>query len=235
MKRPGIIKAETVAAAQALGLKSFRLDDVTREAREAVAVARRQADAILAQARAEAEAIRERARQDSMQVGYEEGFRRGQEEGQAQALAAARNEFAQRQADLVQTCRSLIDAINRDRADWLAVARQDLVELALAIARRVVRQVGQRDREVVLANLEEAVRLVGARTEVTIAVNPVDAEAARLFATSLLELKEQWEHVHIVEESDIAPGGCRVQWGSGSVDATLETQLDRIEAELKGE
>jgi len=102
----------------------------------------------------------------------------------------------------------------------------------MAIARRVAWHVGREHREVVLANLEEAVKLVGARTDVTIAVNPLDAEAARAFAKSLIDMREQWQKVRIVDEPEISPGGCRVQWGSGSIDATLETQLDRIDAEL---
>jgi flagellar biosynthesis/type III secretory pathway protein FliH len=76
--------------------------------------------------------------------------------------------------------------------------------------------------------------MVGVRSDVTIVVSPADAESARMFAHSLLELKEHWEHIRIVEEPEVSPGGCRVQWGSGSVDAALETQLDRIERDLKG-
>ena len=49
----------------------------------------------------------------------------------------------------------------------------------------------------------------------------------------MTDLKEQCKHVRIVEQQDIAAGGCRVQWGSGAVDATLDTQLTRIETALK--
>jgi len=69
---------------------------------------------------------------------------------------------------------------------------------------------------------------------VTITVNPVDAESAELFARPLVEGRQQWEHVAVLTERDMSPGGCRVQWGSGSIDASLETQLDRIELELLG-
>lgn len=257
MRKLAVIKADTAAQSLSLGLRAFHFDDLAREAQETVATARRQAEDLVAAATAEADSlrraaqveaqalrelvrrdvdgIRESARQEGLRTGHAEGLRIGMEKGRAQALAAAQREFAQSQAHLASALRTGIETINRGQAEWQAVARRDLAELALAIARRVARHVGQREREVVLANLEEAIRLVGARSDVTIAVNPLDAEAARVFAQSLLDLQEHWEHVKVVEESEISPGGCRVQWGSGSVDATLETQLDRIELELKGE
>ncbi len=253
MKKLAVIKADSASGPEALGLKPFRVEEVTREV---LAGARRRADgmaasaearlaeaeATLNQARVEAEAIREMARRDAentREAARQEGFRLGREEGlkegRAEGLSAAQAEFAQSQAQLLAALGSALESIERGRAEWLAAARQDLIELAMAIARRVARHVGQRDRDVVLANLEEAIRLVGARSEVTLSVHPVDAEAARVFAGSLLELKENWRHIQVVEEPEVSPGGCRVHWGNGSVDATLETQLDRIEAELKGE
>ncbi|HOB74207.1 MAG TPA: FliH/SctL family protein [Phycisphaerae bacterium] len=256
MKKLGVIKAETMPKPEALGLRPFHFNDVASEARSMVEHARREAEAIRAEARkaaaeaealvnharVEAEAIREMGRRDAealreaaRQEGFQAGWEAGLEEGRARALAEAKDDFAQRQAHLVNAFRSVMDTVEKSRADWLAAARQDLVELAMAIARRVARHVGQRDRDVVLANLEEAVRLVGARSDVTIAVNPADAEAARLFAQSLLDLKEHWEHIQVVEEPEVSPGGCQVHWNSGSVDATLETQLDRIEEELRAE
>ena len=257
MKKLAVIKADTAARPVALGLKAFHFDDLAREAHDMVATARAQAETLTAAAAAEADSlcraaqletqalrevarrdvdkIRESARQAGFTAGHDEGFKKGLEEGRAQALAAAKQEFARSQANLASAFRAGLETIERGQAEWQAVARRDLAELALTIARRVVRYVGQRDRDVVLANLEEAIRLVGTRSDVTIAVNPADAEAARIFAQSLLDLKEHWEHVKVVEEPEVSPGGCRVQWGSGSVDAALETQLERIEMELKGE
>jgi flagellar assembly protein FliH len=250
-----VIKGDSAAVGKGLALRAFHMNDVMDEAREKLAGAldtvsaarqtlaaaneklsnaRKEAEAILARARSEVAGIQDVAREAGRQEGFQAGYEEGRQAGRAEALEAARLEFAENQQSLIDTCRSMIETISRERANWLAAARQDVIELAEAIARRVVHHVGQRDREVVLANLEEAVRLVGVRSVVTIAVNPADAEAARVFAQSLLDLKEHWEHIQVAEEPEVSPGGCRVQWGSGSVDATLETQLDRIAAELKG-
>jgi flagellar assembly protein FliH len=243
LQRSGVIKADSVAGLPNATFRTFQLNDVLEEARVFVAEARAQAEHIiresetrLEQAAARARMIEDEAGRKGDARGYREGYERGRAEGREvgrqEAFAAAAAEFAAQQASLVEACRSMLSAINAERDAWSTAARQDLIDLAMAIARRVAHQVGEEHRGVVLANLEEAVRLVGARTDVTIAVHPADAEAARAFARSLLDVREQWQKIRIVEEPEIRPGGCRVQWGTGSIDATLETQLDRIEAEL---
>ena len=137
-------------------------------------------------------------------------------------------DFADTAYAIVQDGRMSMEA----GAAWEAAARQDLVDLAMAIARRVVRHVSESDRQVVVGNLDEAIRLAGERSDVTIKVNPADAEAARVFAESLADRQASCKLVKVVESPDISPGGCWIQWGSGAVDARIETQLDRIAAGL---
>lgn len=227
-----IIKMGTQRA-EAIGCRSFQLTDVLVEARQLVAEARREAAALRARAQQEAETLRVQGRAEGYQQGLKEGREAGREEGRREAFEKARREFMESQASLVAVCGQVIEQVEADRAAWVASARQDLVELALSIARRVARHVGERDREVVLANLDEAVRLMGRRSEVTIRVNPVDGEAVRQFAPTLVEVREVCRHVQVVEDAAVVPGGCRVQWGSGLVDADLETQLDRLAEALK--
>ena len=230
---PAVIKAGMAEVLEERGLERFNLADMMDEAREVAVTARAEAARTVEAARAEADAIRQAARDEGYRAGREQGICDGREAGRAEALEEASRTFAEQQRSLIESCRQTIASINEGRVAWAASARQDLIDLAVAIARRVARHVGQRDREVVLANIGEAIELAGARSEVTIMVNPADADAARQFAGSLVEMREQWEHIRVVEDAEVSPGGCRIQWGSGAVDASLETQLDRIEAELR--
>lgn len=230
-RQPTVIKARS-AGPESLGARAFVVNDVMREAKGILAAAQRNAADTVQRARAEAGQIREQARTEGRDTGFEAGREAGFKAGRDEAFTAAHEEFQGQQKLLVAACEDLIGQIEAGRALWLASARQDLVELAMAIARRVVRHVGEREREVVSANLEEAIRLAGRRSEVKILVHPADADAARSFADGLLGRKDQWKHVEIVEDPRMSPGGCRVHWDSGAVDASLETQLDRIADQL---
>ena len=213
----------------------FFLTDLMDEAKAFVADQRVKAETLIAEAQRETASIREQAREAGHREGFDTGRQEGCEAGHQEAFEQAKTEFADQQTNLITACQNIINEIEASRAGWEAAARRDLIDLAMTIARRVVHQVGPREREAVTANLEEAVRLVGARSDVTILVHPADAEAARVFAQSLADRQAQWQHVRIVSEEEISPGGCRIQWDTGAVDATLETQLDRIEAALKND
>lgn len=230
-RQPTIIKARS-AGPESLGARAFVVNDVLREARGILAAAQKNAAEMVEQARAEAGQIREQARKEGREAGFIAGHEAGFKVGREEAFAAASREFSEQQRLLVAACEDLIGQIEAGRSFWLASARQDLVELALAIARRVVHRVGERERSVVLANLEEAVRLAARRSEVTIVVHPADAAAARSFADGLLGRRDRWKHVEVVEDPRMSPGGCRVHWDHGVVDAALETQLDRIADQL---
>ena len=57
--------------------------------------------------------------------------------------------------------------------------------------------------------------------------------SAPALASALPRLATQWpalEHVELVDDEAIAPGGCRVTTAAGEVDAQIDTQLDRIVA-----
>jgi len=227
-----IIKADSEFTGR-WGVASFELDDVLAEAQTTLTDAQRKAAALIEDAQRQADAIHESASKKGYEEGFEQGKKAGQQTGHNEAFAQARKEFAEQQKSLVTACEQIYSQINDRRIEWQASARQDLVELAMTIARRVAHAVGQRERDVVQANLDEAIRLTGQRSEITICVNSKDAATARSFADLLVNSKKQWEHVNVVEDQQVLSGGCRIQWGNGCVDADLETQLKRIESELK--
>jgi flagellar assembly protein FliH len=231
-RRSMVIKAVEAVPLEGAVLKPFHFTDMMGEVNQALISARAESARILAQAKAQEDLIRQAASDQGFQAGFAEGMAKGQEQGRAEAFEAATKEFAASQKSLISSCEQIIAQINDKRVAWEAAARQDLVDLAMAIARRVVRHVSDHDRQVVLANMEEAVRLAGKRSEVTIMVNPGDAEAARVFARSLADRRAECREVQVIESTEASPGGCRIDWGSGAVDAGIETQLDRIAAEL---
>jgi flagellar assembly protein FliH len=122
--------------------------------------------------------------------------------------------------------------LQASRAELEAAALQEVVRLAIAIARRITKRQGVLDPQVLTANLEEAMKLVSDASDVRIAIHPnqrktLDAALPQL-GLSFPPLK----HVEIVEDPAIAPGGCRVFTRNGQIDADLDVQLDRIVSDL---
>jgi len=218
-------------------LVTFDLADHLAEAHKIVAEARERARRMLAEARHESERLKAEARRRGHQEGREKGLAEGLAEGKAQGLAEATERFSREQADLVASITAVGQALERDRQDLLIAANRDLLEFGVALARKVTGCVARLDRQAALANVEQALRLVGGKTDVSVRIHPLDAETLRRFAGELSKGLGAARHITLVEDDSIAPGGAVVTAGppsSGEVDARIETQLEQITALLLG-
>jgi flagellar assembly protein FliH len=224
-----VIKAPQ-AIAQADRFTGFSLRDVQDEAREIIARARSEAETIRADAQRRAEQLREQAHRDGYQAGEAKGLTEGREAGHAEALARAQAQFAESQSMLTNALTAALDDADRAKRTLLAEAYQDLIDLAMAVAERVIKRIGQVDRQAAVENAREAVDLAGRRTDMVLEVHPDDYDAISTFVESLFgpEADAQRDHVRIVAEPAMARGGCRFRSAAGAVDATLEAQIERV-------
>ncbi len=184
-----------------------------------------QAKQILEAAMKERERIREEAR------------REGLEKGRAEALAAAQKSERERLAPEAAAARDLLkkaaEALQGKRAELVAAAERDLVRLALAIARKIVKR-EVRGEDVAAENVRRAIELTASRQVVRILVHPADLSSIEAF---LPDLRREFTDILDValEGSDtVDRGGCVVSTREGSVDATIAAQLEEIERGLLG-
>lgn len=225
----GVIKATD---AQATAGALFSLADIEQQARAILLRARAQADQILAEANRVADELRGNAAKD----GKAAGIALGQKEGREQALAAGKTQaLTDQKAKLAESMAAFTNAATEVNARLRALeqaAHGEVVSLAIAIARRVTRTLAANDVAIAKANVHEAVRLATSKASVRIAIHPSQRES---LLELLPQLKMQWptmEHVELIDDATLSVGGCRVFTHGGEIDADLDRQLDRIEAEL---
>ena len=206
--------------------------DVEDQARALLQGARRTAERLLAEAQREGEEIKRRAHNEGLAEGMVEGLAKGADEGrkagQQQALEEQRAALTQAVGALATAARTLDAA----RAELESMALEEVVELALSVARRVTKRQGMCDPAVLTENLREAMKIVVHAGDVKVAFHPFQRQT---LDTALPALKLEFPrlgHVELVDDPTISPGGCRVFAGTGQVDATLDEQLDRIAADL---
>jgi len=211
------------------------LSDLEREGAGIVDRARAQAARLMAEGKSAAQretlGIREQARQAGHREGLEAGLAEGRKQGHDEALAAA----AAQLKDLAARWSQTLEVLHQHMPEHVADARTDLVKLALAIARRVTHQEALRNRQVTAAVVEETLRTAGAARRVALHVNPLEVDALAEYLPDLLGKLRSIEEVELTADEGIAPGGCELRCGAGQIDARIETQLDRIAAELLGE
>ena len=208
------------------------LSDLETQAAAIVADAKAQAAQILATARAQgtqqSDAIREIARQ----TGHDEGFAAGHAEGVKQGHDEA---VAQTQAGLNElTARwsKTLDLLQQNLPTHLADARLDLVRLSIAIATRITHQEALRNTGVIESTLDDALKLVTGGRSVSLHIHPDEVPAIEAYLPGLLAKLRSIPEIQLAPDDAITPGGCTIHYGSGQIDATLETQIKRIADEL---
>lgn len=156
---------------------------------------------------------------------YERGRKEGFDAGARAAAEQARRERADHAAKLERVLAEL-----RARFGELESAGADQVlDLAVEIARQVVRTHVEVQRDAVLPPLREAVALIiDQQAHPRVHLNPRDLELVR----PELEADGLFRGCRFIPDPAVAPGGCRIETHQGEVDAQLATRWRRVLASL---
>jgi len=197
---------------------SLSLEAAESEARHLLSKARAEAAQLIEQARAEADAIR----REAWEAGRDEGRRVGRQEAEAEMQAS------------VQSLQQMVSRAVIDRRQMVQSAREQIVNLVLMAAEKVVRRQLEGDRSAVVRVVEEALAQVGSEEPVTIRVNPLDWETVSLYWARTHAAAGEGRQGEIVMDEHVSAGGCVVEFRGGSVNGEVEVQLEEIAQALRG-
>jgi flagellar biosynthesis/type III secretory pathway protein FliH len=210
----------------------FSFADLERQAREILARARAEASRLLSDAEARAEQVALKRHAEGYQRGLTEGRRRGLEEVRREARQAA---VQAAQAELKKLSGALTTGLaeyERQRHGLIAQAESGLIELALAIARRVCKVHMDASIEPVRANIRALLEMVAPHADCALRVSPADYERLAEVLPALIQRTAQFEHVTLQPDPAVARGACVLQTRGGVLDASVDGQLDRIAAAI---
>jgi flagellar biosynthesis/type III secretory pathway protein FliH len=218
------------ADAATLAREAIVLDlaEIGQQAERMLSRAREEAASIVAEARAERQRLIQTASKEGFDKGHAEGFAKGRQEGAVKGEGEARVEAAARIEALSAQWTDGLRAFESARDDMLVQARTDVLALALALGRKVVKRVVEVDRTVVAAQMEAAVARVTHASRLTIAVHPEDLEIAAAEAPRMLERIGKGAHASVTADAALSRGSCVVRTARGRIDAEIGLQLDRI-------
>jgi flagellar assembly protein FliH len=147
--------------------------------------------------------------------------------GHAAGLAQAEQELEAPRAAFLQA----IEGVEAVRDEASAAAEPRAVELALAIAERIVAAALEIDPGLVCNVVGGALRRVVDRDRLVIDVNPDDVVLVRDWISSQSEVPVAG--VEVRGERRVARGGCVVRTNEGEIDGRVAEQLVRAEEVLR--
>lgn len=231
-KQPRVIKADQVLGVQPV---EFNANDTLDELRKRIDQGNEEIAKYRQSAVAEAQKLFEQKCKEGYDAGYRDGVAKGELDAKASHRVQLEEEVARRMASAMPTLQATIQALVEARDQWQGEWERIGLELICNIADRVVKQVVASPNDVAQRNLSAALALVGRVPDVTIHVHPGELENLELNREAWGANTRGIGEVRLVADATVGIGGCRLETEFGSIDATIETQMERIRAELLGE
>ena len=187
--------------------------------------AREEAEQILAQARQRAEAEQEEIRAGARDEGYREGYA----QGIAKAMDDSVRDREATAARLEKEVQAFLEKASLAREEMLLQTREELLELCLSIAEKVVRVSLKSSSEVIVRMIQTATERMKRQEWVHIYISGCDARQVAKISPALTgTLGALSQHIKVVPMGDDEIGTCIVETPEEIADASVSTQMSNI-------
>jgi flagellar assembly protein FliH len=190
--------------------------DADAEAERIIAGAKHKAEEVALSARTAFEDERKKAEVEGREAGREAGFAEGQAEVQR----------------LIERTHTVLERVQNKRAEILEETEQQVIDLTLLIARKVIKTISESQRTVVISNVVQALRKLKARGNILIRVNLIDVKLTTEHIKDFIKIVEGAHDIQVVEDSSVEPGGCVIETDFGEINARISSQLTELEEKI---
>ena len=154
---------------------------------------------------------------------YQEGFTKGQQDG----LASGQQQIEQ----IVQTLTTTLNALSTPLQHVDEKLEDELVNLSVSIAKQIVRRELKSDPGQIVAVVKESLSIIPSSAQnVRVYLNPEDAELVR----KIIPVNGSDSNWNIIDDPVLSRGSCKVETDATIVDATFESRIATIAAEILG-
>lgn len=205
--------------------KATEIYDKTKElAQQTILDARSEAEDILRNARAEADKLAE----DAKKQGYDEGEKKGFDDGYVKALKKCKETLLE--------LKSLSEQVTADKSDIMMQYERQLFDTIFDIAQRVtLGALGQKEKGIITRMIHEAGRKYKASKNVKITLSKLDiSDEAEIDEQLLKDVFRNCQNVEIEILDDAPSGTLMIDDGAEITDASVMTQLKMVEQLGKG-
>jgi len=173
--------------------------------------------------------------QDAEQKAYCRGFGDGERKGHELGEQAGLECAMQKLESLLTGGHKLIGELGDLHRQTCRDVEAELVQLALAVARKVVGREVSLGPEVVTRIIRQALGRVEHAGRITVKLNPADLELLADIKPQLLKGMPEAGRAAFEADKGIARGGCLIETDGGEIDARIERQFQVVEEAFRAE
>ncbi len=201
------------------------LAETDEKAQKLIANAENKSQIIIQTANTEATRIIEEARKKAQseyesikQQAYQEGFKKGEEDGNAK--------FNQDASEGLSSLNTLAETSYAMKKNIIDSATRDIVELVCVIADKVCHQ--SFDDSVLYKITQDAIKLLNDKENITIIVSPLLVDAINKIIPDFRNSIQNMETLKVKEDSSLSADGVIVETPSTRLDSRISAQISEI-------
>jgi len=154
---------------------------------------------------------------------YQEGFSKGQQEG----LSSGQQQIDQ----TIQSLTTILNALSAPLKHVDEKLEDELVNLAVSIAKQIVRRELKIDPAQIVGVVKESLSIIPSSAQnIRVYLNPEDAEIVR----KIMPVNTGERSWNIIDDPVLSRGSCNIETDTTIVDATFESRIATIAAEILG-
>ncbi|WP_419250313.1 flagellar assembly protein FliH [Borreliella afzelii] len=234
-----LVKRQELAKEE-VQIESKRLiEEAKVEANQVLEAAKQEADLLQREAIYKKESIETESNAEIERLAreYEEKLKtdleiataKGREEGYSKGYESGFEDFDK----VMRKFHSIIASLIAERKGILESSSGQIVNLVMQIAIKVIKRITDSQKDIVLENVNDALKRVKDKTQITIRVNLDDLDIVRHKKSDFISRFDVIENLEIIEDPNIGKGGCIIETNFGEIDARISSQLDKIEEKFK--
>lgn len=162
-----------------------------------------------------------------------EAHRKGFTEGKKAGIEAGIKEGREKIEPVLDSFKKGIEGLLRYRREIYERSEGELLELVIAVARRVIHKDISLNKDVILSVMRDAMKNVLSQDRITVRVNPADLEIAVASRPDFKDRVDDINNISFKGDESISSGGCIIETDHRTIDARIEQQIKEIEGILR--
>ena len=124
--------------------------------------------------------------------------------------------------------KEMIKEIEEEKAKMVAEGKKEIIKVAVAIAKKIIKKETQIDPDIILRVAESAFKQIIDAKKIVVKVNPNDKKKIK----EMIDLKKEKSNIQIEEDERVQRGGCLITTDKEIVDAQIDHQIKEVEKAL---
>ena len=224
-------EARLVAQEERLKGEREAVERLKEEGREELAALRKELFVEIAESR---EKAKKEAREEGYSNGYEEGKKNSLDEFE-DVIGDARRELARAREEVKKASEYLKDARRRAR-ETVAASERTIVDLAMAVADKLLRKQLLIAPETVVHIVRDTVKSLPDGEHIRVFVNTEDLDVCLANQEKLeeefIKIRPHFKNIEFHGEEELTRGSCRVESESGVVEFLLDEEKEALREEM---